>query len=47
MKFMAKKGFITHPATWIIIAFILGFAFAYLIGRQYIGIMPGVICPLK
>ncbi len=47
MKIMSKKGFITHPATWIIIAFILGFTLAFLIGRGYINFMPGVICPIK
>jgi hypothetical protein len=41
---MNKKGFIMHPVTWIIIAFILGFVVAYLIGQ---GIIPlGIpICP--
>lgn len=41
---MNKKGFIMHPVTWILIAFILGFICAALVAR---GVIPvGIpVCP--
>lgn len=43
---MDKKGFIMHPATWIIVAFILGFVVCYLVARGTIPVnLP--ICPTK
>ncbi len=43
---MNKKGFIMHPVTWIVVAFILGFICAVMVAR---GIIPLAIqiCPLK
>jgi hypothetical protein len=45
VRLMNKKGFIMHPVTWILAAFILGFLAAYFIAR---GVIPiGIpICPV-
>jgi len=41
---MNKKAIIMHPATWILIAFVLGFAAAWLMAKgtipDFIGICP-------
>ena len=41
---MDKKAIIMHPATWIIISFILGFVAAYLVARHIIPVNIA-ICP--
>jgi hypothetical protein len=41
---MNKKGFIMHPVTWIIGAFVLGFIVAMLVARGVIPIAIAV-CP--
>jgi hypothetical protein len=43
---MNKKAFIMHPVTWIVVAFLLGFLFCYLIARGVIPINMA-ICPVK
>jgi len=39
-----KRGIILHPATWIIVSFILGALFMYMVAKGVIPLKLGV-CP--
>ncbi|MDO8480600.1 MAG: hypothetical protein Q7S65_02155 [Nanoarchaeota archaeon] len=43
---MNKKAIIMHPATWIIVSFILGFLAAWLVAKGVIPLNIG-ICPVR
>ena len=47
MAMKSKKGFITHPITWIIIALILGIVATIIIAKGNIMNLGGIVCPIK